>query len=134
MRRALAAGNAYCALVFAAGFLLGTLRVLLLEPVVGTGLAILIELPLMLVVAWVACRWALARWQVPPATADRLVMGLGAFALLMAAELATGMVLMGRTAAQQREAMLTPANWPGLAAQLAYAALPLVQRRRSHRR
>jgi hypothetical protein len=47
----------YFAVVFGMGFLLGTLRVLHIAPRLGEEFAVLIELPLMLAISWVACSW-----------------------------------------------------------------------------
>ena len=79
------AGAAYFAVVFAAGFVLGTVRVLLLIPRLGALTSVLLELPLMLAISWMACGWALRRFRVPPRIPPRLTMGATAFALLMLA-------------------------------------------------
>lgn len=129
MIRALGAGVTYFALVFAAGFLLGSVRVLALEPALGGTAAVVLELPVMLAISWLACGWTLRRWRVLPGLAHRLVMGLSAFGLLMAAETATGMLLMGRSAAEQWAALMSPSGRLGLAAQIAFAVFPLLQRR-----
>ena len=55
MGRVLKAATAYFALVFAAGFVLGTLRTLWLAPALGPMLAVAAELPVMLGVSWLAC-------------------------------------------------------------------------------
>ncbi len=52
---ALLAGTAYLAIVFAAGFALGTLRTLFLEDDVGWLPGNAIELPFMLTVSWLVC-------------------------------------------------------------------------------
>ena len=57
MSAAVRAGIAYFAAAFAAGFALGTVRVLLVEPVFGELPAILAETPLMLAVSFVLARW-----------------------------------------------------------------------------
>jgi hypothetical protein len=85
--RALKAGLVYFTLVFAAGFALGTVRVLFLVPAVGETVAVLTELPVMLTIAcrltisWIACRFVVARLRVPAVLSDRIVMGVFAFAL-----------------------------------------------------
>ena len=53
----LKAGVLYFALVFGAGFVLGTIRVLWLVPSLGARTAELIETPIMLVVTILAARW-----------------------------------------------------------------------------
>lgn len=53
----LKAAATYFALVFGAGFVLGTIRVLWLVPIVGTRTAELLEMPLMLAVVIIAARW-----------------------------------------------------------------------------
>ena len=91
------AGLLYFALAFGAGFVLGTLRTILLVPRVGDRTAELLELPLMLGVCWLAARWVTARQAVPPRLAPRLAMGVIAGALLLAAEFALVLPLRGLT-------------------------------------
>ena len=86
------AGALYFATVFAAGFALGVLRTLLLLPAVGPLIAVLIELPLILGISWLACSRILRHW---PQTDTRAVaMGAFAFALLMLAEAAISLLLL----------------------------------------
>jgi hypothetical protein len=125
---ALKAGMAYFVLVFAAGFVLGTLRVLALAPHLGSFLATVIELPVMLAVSWLACRWIVDRFSVSPKPIPRLIMGGCAFALLIAGELALGIVVFGRTSFQIVETYRTAEGSLGLLAQIAFAAFPIVQR------
>ena len=91
------AGLLYFALAFGAGFVLGTLRTILLVPRVGDRTAELLELPVMLGVCWLAARWVTARQAVPPRPAPRLAMGAIAGALLLAAEFALVLPLRGLT-------------------------------------
>ncbi|MDQ7010342.1 MAG: hypothetical protein Q9M29_00840, partial [Mariprofundaceae bacterium] len=62
--KALQAGIAYFAMVFAAGFMLGIVRVMLLAPNVGETLAVAIELPIMLAVSWISCSMLIDRYSV----------------------------------------------------------------------
>ena len=55
MQRAVIAGSVYFLLLFAFGFLLGTVRVLLVIPYVGTLVATMLEVPVMLAAAYVVC-------------------------------------------------------------------------------
>jgi hypothetical protein len=121
------AGLVYFLIVFAIGFVLGTIRVLVVVPRFGDTNAVMLELPVMLAASWFACRWIVARFAVPPAVAPRLTMGGLAFALLMLAELAVSVAAFGRTPGQHVATYLTPASQLGLAAQLGFALLPLLQ-------
>lgn len=82
----LKAGVLYFALVFGAGFVLGTIRTLWVVPRVGTRIAELMETPVMLVVTIVAARWIVLRLAVPPTPSARLGMGCIALLLLLVAE------------------------------------------------
>ena len=122
--RALRAALLYFAVVFAAGFFLGTIRSLLLVPRLGEARAILVEAPLMLAVSLVAARFVVRRLAVPARLADRLQMGLIAFVLLMLAEILLGMMLFATTPAATLAAMVSPVRLPGFMVQLLFAALP----------
>lgn len=100
MAPAIKAGLCYFALTFGAGFLLGPLRILLLVPRVGARAAELAELPVMIVVMWLAARWTIRRFHVPSSTASRLAMGVLAFTLLLAAEFLLVLPLRGLTPEQ----------------------------------
>jgi len=80
------AGTLYFALIFGAGFVLGTIRTLWVVPRVGTRMAELMEAPLMLVVTIVAARWTVVRLAVPPMPSARLRMGCIALVLMLVAE------------------------------------------------
>ena len=82
----LKAGALYCALVFGAGFVLGTIRTLWVIPRFGMRMAELMETPIMLVVTIVAARWIVRGLAVPLTPSRRLGMGFVALGLLLAAE------------------------------------------------
>jgi hypothetical protein len=88
------AGIVYFAAVFAAGFILGIIRVGLLVPQVGVRVAELIEMPLMIVATLAAARWVVYCWGVGLARRAALLAGIWALSLLVAAEIALG-VLQG---------------------------------------
>ena len=79
------AGTAYFLWVFAAGFALGVARELWLAPWLGTGVAELAEMPLMLVVVVLAARW---------------MTGLLAVCWLLVAEIVLVLGLRGMTLAE----------------------------------
>lgn len=126
------AGVAYWAIVFALGFVLGTVRVLWLAPSVGLVPATALELPLILATSWCAAGWLMRRFGIAT-SGGALAMGALAFALLMLAECALAVVLAGQTPAQwlagfgQSHALL------GLAGQVVFAALPWWRGRHARR-
>ncbi len=86
--RNLKAGVLYFALVFGAGFVLGTVRTLLVVPRVGTRMAELLETPIMFVVTIAAARFVVRRLAVPPTCSSRLGMGGIGLGLLVLTEFA----------------------------------------------
>jgi len=125
MKRPLTAATVYFLALFALGFVLGTIRVLLVAPQIGVLRATLLEVPLMLTAAFFMCRWAVGRWQVPTALAARWVMGLWFLVLLVLFETLLGVTLFGRTLAETWAGLATAAGMVGLTAQVIAALLPL---------
>ena len=80
------AGVLYFALVFGAGFVLGTIRTLWIVPRFCTRKAELMEIPIMLAVTIVAARWTVLRLSVPSMWSARLEMGCMALVLTLIAE------------------------------------------------
>ncbi|NJO33060.1 MAG: hypothetical protein HC869_07820 [Rhodospirillales bacterium] len=133
LRRAVLAGLAYFAMVFAAGFVLGTLRVFLLIPRVGETAAVLIELPVILGIAWLACRRLVAAFDVASKLTPRLVMGGVAFLTLMSAELGLSVLAFGRTFADHLDQYRDVHALLGLAGQVAFGLFPSIQLRKGNR-
>jgi hypothetical protein len=79
-------GGFYFAVVFAVGFLLGTIRVLLVVPRLGARMSELIEAPFMLAVSVVAARWLVRRYREITAPEFWLGIGLVGLALLLLVE------------------------------------------------
>jgi hypothetical protein len=130
MKTAIRLGFLYFLAVFAIGFLLGALRVGLIVPRLGPLVAVLLEIPVMLGLAWLVCGALLRRHGLTPA--GRLVMGGLAFALLMLAELGLSVLLAGRSPAQHWALYRQLPDQIGLAAQLAFAGFPLLRGRNQH--
>ena len=93
-------GIIYFLLVFGAGFVLGTIRVLLIVPLVDDRAAELLEMPLMLVATVLAARWVTRRFPEPRTSPARLAIGGMALSLMLAAEMAVGIGLRGLTATE----------------------------------
>ncbi len=98
--RIVKAGVIYFALVFAAGFVLGPIRILWVVPRLGTRTAELLETPIMLVVTIVAARWVVRRLAVSAGAASRLGMGCFALVLMLGAEFTVVLGLRGLTIRQ----------------------------------
>jgi hypothetical protein len=123
------AAFAYWAMVFALGFVLGTVRVLWLAPAVGLVAATAIELPVMLVASWWAARWLVRRFAITRAGAA-LAIGALAFTLLMAAELLLAVMLIGQQPAEWLAGFRALHAQMGLAGQVAFALMPWLVLRR----
>lgn len=128
MSLALRAAVMYFVLVFAAGFVLGTIRTLWLAPALGEATAVLAELPVMLVISWAACGAVLKRLPVPPAPSYRLFMGLAALTLLLAAEALLSITLGGLTLQQYVALYRDPPALLGLGGQVIFGLFPFLRR------
>lgn len=80
-------GAAYFAIVFVLGFLLGILRVMWLEPLIGTRYAELAEMPLMIAASYLSARFLLSRTTRPLSRAGAVWLGVVALGLLLLFEL-----------------------------------------------
>src|SRR5207344_1384435 len=96
MKAGFLAGAAYFAILFGAGTAFGLARVLFVSPHLGTLGGVLVELPVMMALAWVVCGWLADHLQVGPRLAYRVAMGGTAFVLFIAVEVALSLVLGGR--------------------------------------
>ena len=128
--RAIQAGLVYCAVVFAAGLVLGLIRTVWVAPLAGELAAVMLQAPVLLAVASSACGWVAERFDVAEPFLDRLVMGGAALAALILAEAVTGLIvwrgaLLAYFAAHGRSAVLL-----GLLVQLAFAVFPMIRQRR----
>lgn len=123
----LAAGCAYSSAVFAAGFVLGAFRIIALAPSLGEATATAIEVPFMLLLAWLVCIWLRWRFSIGAGWSFNIGMGILAFVLLLTAETLVGALAFGRALAEQALAYSTPGPALGLAAQITFASFPALQ-------
>jgi hypothetical protein len=86
---------AYAAAVFGAGFLLGSIRVLVVVPRIGARAAELLELPLMIGASFLLAGWVSRRLGADASVGRRLAVGVVALILLLAAEAAIGVAVRG---------------------------------------
>jgi hypothetical protein len=118
----------YFAVVFGAGFLLGSARVLVVVPLLGARLAELIELPVMLLVTIVSAKWIVRRLSVNSGS-QRLAMGSIALALLLITEFTLVLRLRALTI-KEYLASLDPVTGTAYYFTLAlFAVMPLIVKR-----
>ncbi len=86
---------AYFGMVFGTGFVLGTIRVLWLVPILGVRNAELLESPAMLVATVLAATWTNAHLLTAASRLRRLQVGVIALVFLMIAEVGFGAALRG---------------------------------------
>lgn len=127
MLNILKAGIFYFLGVFAMGFILGAIRSLFLVSYTGPVIAVLIEIPIMLVFAWHLCLLLTRKLEISSEIYGRLVMGFVAFSCLMTGEVLIAILLQeGR----MTDFFLTfdlPENRIGLGGQIAFALFPVIQ-------
>ena len=127
MTQTVKAGFIYFVLVFAAGFMLGTIRVTFLIPRFGPTTAVLVELPIILAVAWNVCGIVLRHVEVAAEFGPRLVMGTVAFVVLMLAETALATLAFSQTIPEIAAQYSTAHGAIGLAGQAIFASIPLLR-------
>ena len=100
IQKILKAGALYFALVFGAGFVLGTIRTLWIVPSFGTRRAELMEAPIMFAITVLASRWVVRRLAIRASFPGRLVVGLIALGLLLLTEFTLVLWIRGLTIAE----------------------------------
>ena len=119
----------YFLATFSVGFLLGPIRVLLLEPRIGAVAATLCEAPLLLIAMAVAALWTPQLVGVTTSLAAMLAIGIGALALQQVADLLVGVLLRGLSARQQFARLATPEGAIYAALLALFALLPALVNR-----
>jgi hypothetical protein len=103
-RQVVKAGAIYFVLVFSAGFVVGTIRVLWLAPAVGTRTAELLEMPVMFEVIILSARWVARYFSVPYTASSRLGMGGIALASILLLDFTVVLWVRGLSLSQYIEA------------------------------
>jgi hypothetical protein len=125
MLRSVLAGFFYFLVVFGCGFVFGIIRTVVVAPRTGDTLAVLFELPFILMIAWYACRLIVRSMEIPPGLRGRLPMAITAFACLLAAEALLAAVLFGRPVSTPPPVFDSPAAALGFLGQVLFALFPL---------
>ena len=129
-RQVVKAGAIYFALVFGAGFVLGTIRVLWLVPAVGVRTAELLEMPVMFTVIMLSTRWVVRHFSMPYTASSRLGMGCMALALILALDFTVVLWVRGLSLSQYIESF-DPVAGPAYFVMLGVCAImPLLVARR----
>lgn len=121
----------YFAIVFGAGFVLGPIRVLWLEPSLGPLVATACEAPFLLAAIVAAARRVPRVMRLSRDSTSLGLVGLGALLLQQIADFAVGIGLRGLTASQQLAHFVTPEGliYAGLLA--TFVAMPWLLNRRT---
>lgn len=133
MSNSLRAGALYFAVIFALGFALGTIRVLVLLPRFGETAAVLLEGPVILTASWFTCRFFITTFSVAPLFSARLLMGASALILLLLAEFGLGVYGFNRSVAEHFAHYATTPGAFGLAGQIVFGLFPIMQLLIGHR-
>lgn len=126
------AGFIYFLCIFALGFILGTLRTLVLIPRIGTTSAVFLEIPVMLAASWFFWRRVKKRFRISSELKYIILSGASAFAWLMSAEILLSLFFMRQTWAEYTANIHTLHGFAGLLAQIVFALIPVIQRNRYH--
>lgn len=126
----LRAAAAYFGIVFATGFALGMLRVPLLVARIGERWAELAEMPLMGVAIFLAAGYVLRRHGACVDARGRVLVGAGALALMLLAELLLAVVLAGRGIGDYLASRDPVSGTVYLGMLLLFAAMPWLRGRR----
>jgi hypothetical protein len=121
------AGTTYALLVFAIGFALGAIRVLVLVPHLGATASVVLETPIMLAASWKVAQWSVQWFNLQPDWRSRLLMGIVAFVVLVVAELGVAVFAFGESPAQYVSGIGSIAGGIGFAAQICFAGFPWLQ-------
>ena len=127
----LSAGLIYFAIVFAAGFVLGAMRRFFLVPNLGELTSTMLELPVMLALAFFVSRIIMRPLQ-PASIGLAFLVGGSALLFLLVAEAMLSLWLIGHSLRQHLALYETMPVRIGLLGQIVFALFPLLNRRRNN--
>ena len=129
MPKACIIGLRYYAIIFGLAFGMGVARTLVVAPRLGATVAVLLEVPLIVVASWIAARHLLRHRSFTQL--QNAAMGATGFTLTMVSEVVLARILRGQSAADWAADVMTPLGLIGLAGQIAFAVIPLLAAARS---
>lgn len=127
-RRLFAAAALYFLIVFGAGLLMGPIRVLWLEPVLGPFFSVLCETPFLILAMWIAAGVAPRATRLQGGVGVGLALGLLALVFQLTADVAVGFGLRGLVLQDQLAYFATPAGWLYVASLALFALMPALRR------
>lgn len=135
MRQGLWAGVLYFINIFAVGFAFGILRTMALEelPQVSRLTAVLVEIPIMLAIAWVVCGVLMQRAKIANDGVAGIAMGGSALTMLLIAEVLLSRLFSGLSLMEHLSLYQQRSHLAGLVGQCLFAAFPWVRARLQHR-
>ena len=119
----------YFLAVFGAGFVLGPIRVLWLEPRLGVVAATLCEAPFLLLAMIAATYWIPRVIRMATSIGAMLAMGFGALALQQAADFAVGTAFRGISATEKLARLASPEGAIYAALLVLFALMPAIVNR-----
>lgn len=131
MAAGLKAGLVYFVAVFGLGFVFGVLRTLALEAFPGLSRlgAVLIEVPVILAIAWVVCGVLMRRFSITGREGPAMVMGVTALLWLLVAEAGLSMGLNQLSLQAHVALYQQPSFLIGLVGQCVFAVFPWLSAR-----
>lgn len=125
---ALQAGLIYFLGIFALGFVLGTIRTIIIIPRIGALAGVLLEIPIMLLASWFFCRRLITRFSIARETKYLFMVGGSAFFWLMIAEVFVSVFVFKQPWSEYLENLKTISGALGLLAQIIFGCIPLLQK------
>ena len=127
-RAAIKAGFIYFLGIFVLGFLLGTIRTLVLIPRIGNLAGVILEIPVMLTASWFFCSWIMARFRLTRETKYLFLFGGSAFLWLMIAEFCVSVYIFSQPWSEYLANFRTMPGSIGFLAQIIFSCIPLIQK------
>jgi hypothetical protein len=116
----------YFLAVFAVGFIIGPIRVLLLEPRLGPVAGVLCEAPFLFAAFIGAAHWSLRATRIALDARSLLLVGIIALVMQQLADFAGGAVLRGWTVSEQLTQLSTPQGAIYVLLLIIFVVMPLV--------